>query len=333
MAVNFENIEGKLQRLVHTSQWKVISGIFREKQIIFMFGHGGNMGVTVHLAADIARLTNKTTFSPGSGILVTSFISANNYSQWLTEWLTGALAHIDHTKVMAIGCSCSHGTTSNQTILNALRYTSSKGIPSIIFCAKPNTTPIAPVIELNTDCIYYHSAEALYMMLFYQLIYDFNQGNPEIPVISNDVQCLTCDNDDYDHSFCATEETKQEVPPGFEAELKNLAIDFDGVLHNFDKGFHDGTCYGDPIPGASIAVTQLSKRYNIIVYSAKCRQDRPLVHGKTGKQLVIEWLSKHNLLHCVKEITAEKPRAQYYIDDKAIEFHNNWDEICHRLLS
>ena len=33
----------------------------------------------------------------------------------------------------------------------------------------------------------------------------------------------------------------------------------------------------------------------------------------------------------VSEITHEKPRAKFYIDDKAIEFSNNWKEILTRL--
>ena len=50
------------------------------------------------------------------------------------------------------------------------------------------------------------------------------------------------------------------VPPGFEKELNNIAIDFDGVLHNFNKGFHDGTCYGKPIEGSIESVKLLSKK-------------------------------------------------------------------------
>ena len=28
-----------------------------------------------------------------------------------------------------------------------------------------------------------------------------------------------------------------------------IAVDFDGVIHNNSKGFHDGTVYGEPIDG------------------------------------------------------------------------------------
>lgn len=119
----------------------------------------------------------------------------------------------------------------------------------------------------------------------------------------------------------------KNVPPGFEEELHNIAIDFDGVVHTFDKGWHDGTCYGEPIEGSLEAIELLSRRYNIIIFSAKVRPDRPLVNGKTGKELVQEWLQKYNVMQYVDDITHEKPRAQFYIDDKAIRFENNWKEI------
>jgi len=123
----------------------------------------------------------------------------------------------------------------------------------------------------------------------------------------------------------------QHVPPGFENELKNIAVDFDGVVHTFDKGWHDGTCYGEPIEGSLEAIKQLSTIYNVIIFSAKVRPDRPLVSGKTGKQLVKEWLEKYDVLQYVVDITHEKPRAQYYIDDKAIRFENNWGEILEQV--
>ena len=112
---------------------------------------------------------------------------------------------------------------------------------------------------------------------------------------------------------------KKHVPPGFENELNNIAIDFDGVIHEF-HGWGDGTCYGDPLPGALDAIKELSKSYNIIIFTAKVRPDRPLVNGKTGYELVDEWLKKYNVKKYIGEITHEKPRAEYYIDDKAIRF-------------
>tara|TARA_R100000908_G_C3619427_1_gene65643 strand:+ start:98 stop:487 length:390 start_codon:yes stop_codon:yes gene_type:complete len=121
--------------------------------------------------------------------------------------------------------------------------------------------------------------------------------------------------------------SNKQVPPGFEKELNNVAIDFDGVIHNFDKGWHDGTCYGDPLPGSIEAVKRLSKQYNIIIFTAKVKPSRPLVNGKTGHQLVTEWLDKYDILDCVDEITCEKPRAQIYIDDKAYHFTNWKDAI------
>lgn len=113
-------------------------------------------------------------------------------------------------------------------------------------------------------------------------------------------------------------------PPGFENESNNLAIDFDGVIHDMNKGFYDGTCYGNPLPGSLEALRKLSKKYKIIIFTAKAKPDRPLINGKTGIQLVEEWLNKYGVLDCVSEITSEKPRAILYIDDNAYRF-DNWE--------
>ena len=119
--------------------------------------------------------------------------------------------------------------------------------------------------------------------------------------------------------------SSNHVPPGFEKELNNLAIDFDGVIHNFDKGYHDGTCYGEPLPGSIEAIKTLSRKYNIIIFTAKAKKNRPLVNGKTGIELVSEWLEKYGLMSYINEITSEKPRAKIYIDDNGYRFEN-WEQ-------
>jgi len=118
---------------------------------------------------------------------------------------------------------------------------------------------------------------------------------------------------------------ENNFPPGFEKDAKNIAIDFDGVVHTFDKGYHDGTCYGSPINGSLEAIKELSKKYNIVIFTAKAKPSRPLVKNKTGTELVRDWLEEHNVLKYVSEITAEKPRAFLYIDDKGYRF-DNWSD-------
>ena len=100
----------------------------------------------------------------------------------------------------------------------------------------------------------------------------------------------------------------EHMPPGFEHENDNIAIDFDGVIHEFN-GWGDGTCYGKPLIGALEAIKFLSKKYNIIIFTAKSKPNRPLVEGKTGTELVWDWLKKYNVDSYIKEVTAEKPRA------------------------
>ena len=107
-------------------------------------------------------------------------------------------------------------------------------------------------------------------------------------------------------------------------ETNTLAIDFDGVIHNHNLGFHDGTCYGNPIKGAIDAIKLLSKKYTIIIFTCKANPHRPLINGKNGTELVWEWLKKHNIEVYIKDVTYNKPNALFYIDDKAISF-NNWN--------
>ncbi len=121
------------------------------------------------------------------------------------------------------------------------------------------------------------------------------------------------------------EKVKQE-------ESSVISIDFDGVIHSFESGFGDGTIYGTPINGSYEALEKLSMKYKLVIYTAKAKDDRPLVNNKTGKELVWEWLKKYNLNTFIHDITAEKPRAIVYIDDKSIRFHT-WDQTLKELNS
>ena len=65
--------------------------------------------------------------------------------------------------------------------------------------------------------------------------------------------------------------------------------------------------------------------YDLVIYTCKANPKRPLVNGKTGIELVWEWLNKHGIKDNVKDVTYIKPNAVAYIDDKGIRF-NNWKD-------
>ena len=105
-----------------------------------------------------------------------------------------------------------------------------------------------------------------------------------------------------------------------------VAIDFDGVVHGNSKGFHDGTVYDPPIEGSVEAIKWFhSQGLDIVLFTAKVKPDRPLVDGKTGEELIWEWLAKYEINSYIKEITCEKPRAIVYIDDRGIRFES-WEQ-------
>ena len=118
----------------------------------------------------------------------------------------------------------------------------------------------------------------------------------------------------------------------FPDEASQIGIDFDGVIHKNSLGFYDGTIYDDPIEGSLEAIKKMSEVYEIIIFSAKARKDRMLINGKSGIQLIEEWLQTHGFMEYIKEVTAEKPRAVAYIDDKAFRF-TNWKETFNNLES
>ena len=106
---------------------------------------------------------------------------------------------------------------------------------------------------------------------------------------------------------------------------KVIALDFDGVIHNDNKGFHDGTIYGSPIKGTKRALNLLSKKYKLVIYSCKSNPQRPLIGGKNGIELIWGWLLKWDLKQYISYVASNKPNALMYIDDKGLKF-NNWTQ-------
>jgi D-sedoheptulose 7-phosphate isomerase len=324
--LDIESMENKFRAIVATDEFQQLQELYNDAKHVFFFGHGGNMSIAEHAAVDASRLTDKNVYAPGGGVVVTSIQGDTSFNDWIQNWLEIRTRNLDKSECLAIGLSCSTNGASSDCLATALNWAADQGIPSALWAAQPKEKGINPkVIQVIQHAKYYHTSEILSLTMTYQLIHD---AGFMCPTISKKAQERRFEKLGIESEV---ETHNQEVPPGLESQLANLAIDFDGVVHTFDKGWHDGTCYGAPIEGALEAIKSLADDWNIIIFSAKVRPDRPFVNGKTGYELVDEWLEFHGVRDYVSEITHEKPRAKFYIDDKAIEFTNNWSEILERL--
>lgn len=99
---------------------------------------------------------------------------------------------------------------------------------------------------------------------------------------------------------------------------KVLAIDFDGVIHDF-KNPLKGRRMGAPLPGAKEA---------LIAY--KQRGDTIIIHSVWGDKpkAISDFMDYYGLPF--DTITNIKPNADVYLDDKAIRFIN-WTETFNLL--
>ena len=100
-----------------------------------------------------------------------------------------------------------------------------------------------------------------------------------------------------------------------------VCIDYDGVIAQ--KGGDAVFPTMPPVDGALEALRTISKRYTIILFTCRAREDRP----ESCIDELWLWLDKYGMAEYISEITAVKPRAKYYLDDKAGRFMNNW-EFC-----
>lgn len=102
-----------------------------------------------------------------------------------------------------------------------------------------------------------------------------------------------------------------------------IAVDFDGVIHKYSKGWDDGSVYDEPNEGAFESLQELHDLgYTLIIYT--CR-----ANNQVQLDLMVEWMGKwmkEKKCNFTFTCTPFKPVAKVYIDDRAIRF-TNWKDM------
>lgn len=116
-----------------------------------------------------------------------------------------------------------------------------------------------------------------------------------------------------------------------------LSIDFDGVIHQYSKGYADGSIYDPPIKGAGrfIYDCMFVKFWSVFILSTRDPEqikdwmEKILFQGKElpFKITVLDpsikfWNAKKNI-----GITNRKIAAHVYLDDRGLRFEGNFDGL------
>jgi hypothetical protein len=113
---------------------------------------------------------------------------------------------------------------------------------------------------------------------------------------------------------------------------KIICVDFDGVIHDYKKGWQDGEIYGDVVPGFFEWAFKAREHFKLVIYSSRSKDivsREKMEHWLRCK--ASEWHEKNGFTTkplgypAEIEFAHEKPPAFLTIDDRAIRFDGNWN--------
>jgi len=105
-----------------------------------------------------------------------------------------------------------------------------------------------------------------------------------------------------------------------------LAVDFDDTIATNDRW----PKIGPPKKGVREALTKLGANYEIIIYT--CRTNLTSNYRNYSIEQIEEFMAEHEIPYDRLDLGLEgKIFADFYIDDKAIAFEDNWSEIAEGL--
>jgi hypothetical protein len=105
-----------------------------------------------------------------------------------------------------------------------------------------------------------------------------------------------------------------------------LCLDFDGVIHSYERGWEQGKIYGTVTHGFWDWLFKAAKLFRIVVYSSRSKTPE-------GIAAMQAWLTNEGPDEPLPiEFAHEKPPAFLTIDDRAICFTGDWSRLDPALL-
>lgn len=105
-----------------------------------------------------------------------------------------------------------------------------------------------------------------------------------------------------------------------------ICIDFDGVIHSYDRGWQNGVIYGEVVPGFFEWIERVRDQFKLVIYSSRSKDEE--LRNKMAVWLVKRyeaWRTPHEKDEAATfEFAHEKPAAWLTIDDRAIRFTGDW---------
>ena len=101
---------------------------------------------------------------------------------------------------------------------------------------------------------------------------------------------------------------------------KTVAVDVDGVIHSYTSKWSGPENLPDPpVPGVIEWLREMSKHFNLAIYSTRAQT-------KEGRWAIGDYLAEHGLENSIIvkiDISAGKPPAVIYVDDRGFHFTGN----------
>lgn len=114
---------------------------------------------------------------------------------------------------------------------------------------------------------------------------------------------------------------------------QTIAVDFDGVVHRYSKGWGDGTAYDPPMPGAIDALKKLMETYNVYIFTTRdLRQVEAWFAKHTDIPTILVGLNevRFDRKHYVG-LSNRKLVSILWIDDRVLKFEGDWSRTLEQV--